>query len=133
MRAAGRAQLPGQGGGGPILRIVRIEAGGQQFLLATTRTDLPAHLIGLIYRYRWQIELFFKWIKTMLPCGHWLAESPAGVSIQIHSIFIAALLLMLAAGRRPNKREMEALQFYWTGFISEEELAGVLSTQKKKN
>jgi hypothetical protein len=128
-----RMEELGQGGGGPILRIVRIEAGGQQFLLATTRTDLPAHLIGLIYRYRWQIELFFKWIKTMLPCGHWLAESPAGVSIQIHSIFIAALLLMLAAGRRPNKREMEALQFYWTGFISEEELAGVLSTQKKKN
>lgn len=123
----------GQGGGGPVLRIVQIQAGGQKFLLATTRTDLPAHLIGLIYRYRWQIELFFKWIKTMLPCGHWLAESPAGVSIQIHSIFIAALLLMLAAGGRPNKREMEALQFYWTGFISEEELAGILSARKKKN
>jgi hypothetical protein len=122
----------GQGGGGPILRLVQIEAGGQKFVLATTRTDLPAHLIGLIYRYRWQIELFFKWIKTMLPCGHWLAESPAGVSIQIHSIFIAALLLMLATGRRPNKREMEALQFYWTGFISEEELAEVLSAQKRK-
>jgi hypothetical protein len=123
----------GQGGGGPILRLVQIQAGGQQFLLATTRTDLPARLIGLIYRYRWQIELFFKWIKTMLPCGHWLAESPAGASIQIYSIFIAALLLMLAAGRRPNKREMEALQFYWTGFISEEELAKALSAQKKKH
>lgn len=123
----------GQGGGGPVLRLVQIEAAGQKFLLATTRTDLPAHLIGLIYRYRWQIELFFKWIKTMLPCGHWLAESPAGVSIQIHSIFIAALLLMLAAGRRPNKREMEALQFYWTGFISDKELAQVLAAQKKKH
>lgn len=122
----------GQGGGGPLLRLVQIEASGQKFILATTRLDLPAHMIGLIYRYRWQIELFFKWIKTMLPCGHWLAESPAGVSIQIHSIFIAALLLMLAAGRRPNKREMEALQFYWTGFISEEELAQVLSAQKRK-
>lgn len=122
----------GQGGGGPVLRVVQIEAGGRQFLLATTRTDLPAHMIGLIYRYRWQIELFFKWIKTMLPCRHWLAESPAGVSIQIYSILIAALLLMLARGRRPNKREMEALQFYGTGFISEEELAAALSAQKRK-
>jgi hypothetical protein len=122
----------GQGGGGPILRVVQIQAGGEKFLLATTRPDLPAHLIGLIYRYRWQIELFFKWIKAMLPCGHWLAESPPGVSIQIYSIFIAALLLMLAGGRRPNKRAMEALQFYWTGFISEEELAAALSAQKRK-
>jgi hypothetical protein len=122
----------GRGGGGPILRVVQIEAGGRKFLLATTRIDLPAHLIGLIYRYRWQIELFFKWIKTMLPCRHWLAESPAGVSIQIYSLLIAALLLMLARGRRPNKREMEAMQFYWTGFISEEELAAALSAQKRK-
>ena len=122
----------GRGGGGPLLRVVHIQAGGRKFLLATTRTDLPAHMIGLIYRYRWQIELFFKWIKTMLPCRHWLAESPAGVSIQIYSILIAALLLMLARGRRPTKREMEALQFYWTGFISEEELAAALSAQKRK-
>jgi hypothetical protein len=120
----------GAGGGGPVLRVIQIEVGGKQFLLATTRTDLPAHIIALIYRYRWQIELFFKWIKTMLPCRHWLAESPAGVSIQIYSVFIAALLLMLASGRRPNKRQMEALWFYWSGFISEQELLQALSAQK---
>ena len=32
-------------------------------LLATDRMDLSAELIGLIYRYRWQIELFFRWFK----------------------------------------------------------------------
>jgi len=126
-----RLEELGGAGGGPVLRVVQIEAAGKTFLLATTRLDLPAHLIGLIYRYRWQIELFFKWIKTMLPCRHWLAESPEGVSIQIYSVLIAALLLLLATGHRPTKREMEALQFYWLGFISEEELIAALSTQKK--
>ena len=38
-----------------------------------------AGLISLIYRQRWQIELYFKWIKMILNGRHWLAESPAGV------------------------------------------------------
>jgi IS4 transposase len=114
-------------GGGPVLRVVEVHAGGKTLLLATTREDLPAHLIGLIYRYRWQIELFFKWFKTMLPARHWLAESPAGVAIQLYCVMIAALLLLLWTGRRPTKRQMEALWFYWIGFIDEEELTKALS------
>lgn len=116
--------------GGPILRIVEIHSAGKVFLLATTREDLPAHVIGLIYRYRWQIELFFKWFKTMLPCKHWLAESPAGVTVQIYCLMIAALLLLLGTGRRPTKREMEALWLHWAGFVHEDELIEVF--QKKQ-
>jgi hypothetical protein len=116
-------------GGGPVLRIVEIHAPGHVLLLATTRRDLPAALIGLIYRYRWQIELFFKWFKTMLPCGHWLAESPAGVTIQLYCVMIAALLLLLWTGQRPTKRQMEALRFYWAGFIEEGELVAALKNK----
>lgn len=122
-------ELGGQGGG-PVVRVVEIHAQGKVLLLATTREDLPAHLIGQIYRYRWQIELFFKWFKTLLPCQHWLAESPAGVSIQIYCVLIAALLLLLWTGRRPTKRQMEALQLYWLGFVDQDELVAALSRQK---
>jgi hypothetical protein len=121
-------ELGGQGGG-PVVRLVEIHADGKVFLLITTRQDLPAHTIGLIYRYRWQIELFFKWVKTMLPCRHWLAESPEGIAIQLYSVLIAALLLFLASGRRPNKRQMEALWFYFNGLAEEDELLLLL----KKN
>lgn len=125
-----RLQELGCRGGGPVLRIIEIHAEGKVLLLATTRMDLPAHLIGLIYRYRWQIELFFKWFKTMLPCKHWIAESPAGVAIQIYTVMIASLLLMLWTGRRPTKRQMEALRLYWMGFINEQELTQALGLQK---
>ncbi|MDP1994475.1 MAG: transposase [Ignavibacteria bacterium] len=37
-------------------------------LLATDRMDLSAEIIALIYRYRWQIELFFRWFKCILGC-----------------------------------------------------------------
>jgi hypothetical protein len=113
-------------GDGPLLRVVRVEANGDVFQLVTTREDLPAELIGLIYRQRWQIELFFKWIKTILNCRHWLAESPAGVQIQIYCVLIASLLLMLWTGRRPSQRMVESLQWYWSGMATEEDLVTLL-------
>jgi hypothetical protein len=113
-------------GKGPVARVVRVESGGRVFLLVTTRQDLSAELIGLVYRQRWQIELFFKWIKTILNCRHWLAESPAGATIQIYCVLIAALLLMLWTGHRPNKRTVESLRLYWSGWATEKELVALL-------
>lgn len=113
-------------GDGPLLRVVRVEANGDVFQLVTTREDLSAELIGLIYRQRWQIELFFKWIKTILNCRHWLAESPAGVQIQIYCVLIASLLLMLWTGRRPSQRMVESLQWYWSGMATGEDLVTLL-------
>ena len=119
-------------GEGPVARVVRLEVQGEVFLLVTSREDLEAELIGLIYRQRWQIELFFKWIKTILNCRHWLAESPAGVDMQFYSVLICALLLMLWTGQRPNKRMVEALRFYQTGWADEEDLALMLRRAQPK-
>jgi Transposase DDE domain len=114
----------------PALRVVEIHSAGQRFLLATNRHDLPADLIGEIYRYRWQIELFFKWFKTILGCGHWMAESPRGVAIQLYCALIASLLLMMGTAKRPTKRQMEAITLYFSGFVTEEELVRELNLQK---
>ena len=115
---------------GPPLRVVEVHAGGNIIVLVTSRRDLPAELIGLIYRYRWQIELFFKWLKTILGCAHWLAESERGVAIQLYAALIASLLLMVSTGRRPTKRQMEAISLYFTGFVTEAELLRELNLQK---
>jgi hypothetical protein len=122
-------------GDGPVLRVVRVEANGDVFHLVTTREDLSAEMIGLIYRQRWQIELFFKWIKTILNCRHWLAESPAGVQIQLYCVLIASLLLMLWTGQRPNRRMVESLQWFWSGMAREEDLVTLLKRAgcKKKS
>jgi len=77
--------------------------------------------IQTLYRRRWQIECFFRWIKCLLGCRHWLAESPAGVATQLHLAVIAGLLLQLVLGRRPNRRLWERLQFYLMGWASAEE------------
>ena len=117
---------------GPEGRLVRVKVDGHTFLLLTDREDLEAELVALIYRYRWQIELFFKWLKCILGCRHWLAESAAGVTIQVYCALIASVLLVLWTGRKPTKRQWEALQLYWMGWVSVEELEAVLAGSKKR-
>jgi hypothetical protein len=117
---------------GPEGRLVRVEADGHVFLLFTNLEKLEAELVSLIYRYRWQIELFFKWIKCVLGCRHWMAESIEGMTLQIYCALIASVLLVLWTGRKPTKRQWEALQLYWVGSVTLEELTQVLRIEKSK-
>ena len=106
------------------VRLVEIRRDGQHLLLVTNLPleQNPAELIGLIYRQRWSIELFFRWIKCLLGTRHFFGETRAGVSIQLYLALIASLLLQLFTGARPNKRVMEFLQMYFMGWATAEEL-----------
>lgn len=116
-----------------LIRLVRVPTEEGELLLVCDkpRAELGAELIALIYRYRWRIELFFKWLKCILGCRHWLAESPRGVALQVYSALIAALLLLRHTGRRPNKRAMEMIRFYLLGYASLAELTRALALEKK--
>jgi hypothetical protein len=114
------------------IRMVVVEVADKRLVLVTDRKDLSADLIALIYRYRWQVELFFKWIKCILGCRHLLAESPSGVAIQIYLALIAAMLLTRMTGKRPTKRQMEMLQFYISGQCSLSELEAQLALRNAK-
>jgi hypothetical protein len=124
----GKVKLGDQWQGEPI-RVVRVEVDGKQLLLATD-LEIEAELIALIYRYRWQIELFFKWLKSILGCRHLMAESPEGVAIQIYSALIAALMLQALTGKRPGKRAMELIQMYLMGYADLKEVIALLGVEK---
>ena len=116
------------------VRVVWVEAEGHKLILVTNLSpeDLPAELVSLLYRKRWQVELFFRWIKCILGCRHWLAESPEGVTLQVYLALIAALLLQLYTGKRPSKRMMELIQFYLLGVASLEELTAGLERELQR-
>ena len=116
------------------LRLVEIQRDGQHLLLVTNHTveTVPAELVSLIYRRRWSIELFFRWIKCILGCRHFFAESPQGAAIQIYLALIAALLLQLFTGSRPNKRVMEFLQLYMMGWATAQEVIALVQSQVQK-
>lgn len=83
-------------------------------------------MIALYYQHRWQVEMFFRWLKCILGCRKWLAESERGVALQVYLALIAAQLLVLYGGERPNRRQMEAIQFYLMGWATAEELMAIL-------
>ncbi len=109
------------------LRLVEVHVSNEHgnpivLLLASNRLDLDAELIALGYRYRWTIELFFRWFKCILGCKHLLSTSRNGVTIQVYLGIIASLLISLWTGKKPTKRTWEMLQFYFTGWATAEEL-----------
>lgn len=117
---------------GARVRVVWIAGEQEELLLVTNLAPeaLSAALVSQLYRQRWKIELFFRWVKCILGCGHWLAESARGATIQIYLALIAALLLQLYTGRRPTKRMMELIRFYLLGWASGAELEAGLARER---
>lgn len=74
---------------------VRI-ASGKVLRILTNDLDAPATEIADLYKRRWQIELFFRWVKQTLKIRHFLGRSENAVRIQIAVALIAFLLLRLA-------------------------------------
>jgi Transposase DDE domain len=93
-----------------------------ELVLVTNRLDLDADLIALAYRYRWTVELFFRWFKCILGCRHLLSHSENGVQLQVYTALIASLLISLWVGRAPTKRTYEMLCFYLSGWASTQEV-----------
>jgi len=91
-------------------------------VLLTDLLDIDVVLISLLYRYRWQIELFFRWFKKVLQADRLLALSQNGMTIVVYCALIASMLIVLWTGRKPTKRTFEAICFYFTGWITGEEL-----------
>jgi len=112
-------------------RAILVKAWDKEILILTNLWDIPAELVSIIYLYRWKIEDFFKWIKCNLQCRHLLAESKQGVTIQVYLAIIASLLLFLALGHRPRKRELELIQMYSIGWATVDELYRGLGLKKR--
>jgi hypothetical protein len=67
---------------------------GKKYVFFTNRFDLSALAIADLYRQRWQIELFFKWVKQNLKIKTFYGTSRNAVLIQIWTALIAYLLLI---------------------------------------
>jgi len=85
----------------PLRRISFVDPeSGQVFVFLTNQFGLPALLIAQIYRRRWGIELFWKWLKQHLRLRGFFSTSPNGVRIQIWTALCAYLLIAIAKHRK---------------------------------
>jgi hypothetical protein len=121
------------------LRVVHVATGKTDsqgrpeiLLLSSDRLDLDAAWIALGYKYRWTVELFFRWFKCILGCQHLLSTCHNGVAIQVYLALIASLLIVQWTGNKPNKRTFEMLCLYFQGWASEGELLAHLQREYAK-
>jgi IS4 transposase len=104
---------PGGGRHNPYLKAVRrievVREGQDPLVLVTNDLKSSALCIAERYRQRWQIELFFKWIKQHLRIKRFLGRSETAVRIQILTALITYLLLALYAKAHGCKQGLHLL------------------------
>lgn len=100
--------------------------------LLTDRLDLPAEVIAVAYRYRWTVELFFRWFKHIVGCLNLISTKEEGITIQLYVALIASLLIVLWTGLKPNRRAWEMVQLYLMGVASLAELQRHIEASRKK-
>jgi len=109
-------------------------------LIATNLLHVPPEIIALIYRYRWTVELFFRFFpstslravslsnrKQILGCRHLISDDPDGITIQCYCAVIACMLLQLWTGKKPSKDMHRLISFYLCGWADEQDLLSELN------
>lgn len=114
------------------LRLVEVSgADGSVLRLLTNRLDLAPELLALIYRHRWQVELFFRWLKCLVNFRHFFAESENGVAWQMLVALLGTLLLALATGARPNSYDWALMTHVASGLLpADEEFNRILARRR---
>ena len=74
---------------------------GKVLVFLTNNFDLPALTITMLYKLRWRVELFFKWIKQNLRIKHFFGTSDNAVKTQV---WIAVCVYVLVAIVRKELR-----------------------------
>jgi len=75
-------------------RLVSFVAMGEYFSLITNRFDLRTSEIIMLYAYRWQVELIFRFLKRTMQGLHLMCHHPSGIEIQFTLYMISYLLLL---------------------------------------
>jgi len=93
-----------------------------RLLIVTDMTGLAAELVGLVYRQRYSVELFFRFFKQILGLRHLISQRQEGVEIQVYCAVIACLMIQLQTGRKPDKRTAEMMGWFFLGLAGEQDV-----------
>ncbi len=100
--------------------------------LLTTLLDLDASIIGLLYRNRWQIELFFRWLKSYARFDHLISHNREGVLLNFYVVVIGVTLMYLHMGHRPSKYLFLMMGMVANGSATLEEVMPILRERERQ-
>ena len=133
-------ELTGRGAPAGAFRLVTIvttdrQGKSQTIRLLTNLTDaatVAAHVIGAAYRLRWQIELFFKWLKCWARMDHLLSTSRQGITTQLYIAVIAVLMMYVQTGRRVSVYTLAALSRVANGQMTIDQAMEVIARRERE-
>jgi hypothetical protein len=108
------------------------DATEETLVLLTSLVDVPAEVVGAVYRLRWMIETFFRFFKHVLGLKRLFSTHSEGVQIQIAVAIIAALLMALAGGRSLGRTGTFAIEMFLQGLASEKETLALLKRDQEE-
>ncbi|MFO0946113.1 MAG: IS4 family transposase [Planctomycetota bacterium] len=100
--------------------------------LITNLMDVSAKVIAMLYQFRWQVELFFRWFKSFGNFGHLISHQREGVLTHLYVTIIAVLLMHLHTGYRPSKYMFALLSQVAAGTATLEEILPILRERERR-
>jgi len=98
------------------------------FVFLSNNFELPAIEIAMLYKYRWKIELFFKWIKQHLKIKSFWGTSENAVKIQIYIAIITYTLVVIIKGKLKLKQSpYEILQIMSVSLLDKTHLPSLFN------
>lgn len=86
----------------------------------TNNTELPAKTIAQLYKSRWQVELFFKWIKQHLHIESFFGQSENAVKAQVWVAIAAYLLLAIFKKELKFESQLSEILHFLSGVLFEQ-------------
>lgn len=100
--------------------------------LITDLLDVPALVVATLYQWRWQVELFFRWLKTLANFDHLISHTREGVQTHLYITVIATLLMYLHTGYRPSKYLFTLLSQVAAGGATLDEVLPILRERERR-
>jgi hypothetical protein len=106
----------------------------ERIVLLSSLTDpnIAAQVLAAVYRLRWQIELFFKWLKTFARMDHLLSTSRKGITFQLYVAVIGVLMMSVQSGRRVSIYALAALSQLARGECTLQEAMAVIARRERE-
>ena len=106
----------------------------KEFVFLTNNIDLKAIEIAMLYKKRWEVELFFKWMKQHLKIKSFWGRTQNAVKIQIYSAIIAYCLVALIGNKLKVDRSIyEILQILSISLLDKSPVKEILTKCDYKN
>ena len=100
--------------------------------ILTSLLAVPEYVIADLYRWRWQLELFFRWLKVDAHFEHLLSHNVRGMTLGFYVAVIAVLLIYLHTGRSMSKYAYNALSWVACGWATVEQILPILERREKE-